>query len=429
MGSQERYQDYNPFVDGGGHFPGIGTSTDCSGQSAAVIGGAVSGLAAAYALNTLGYDVELYERQSYATKRVNCGEAMTSASAIPLTKISDNGFVNDTPTFEVPVYSGAASNHHLLARATFPATDTYITDRNRVEQRWAEQLADDGVSVNDNHPVTKTEFETLAAIHDLLVDATGQPSLTSKVLGTINEYSGHLTALNADVTGDFSKLYPNSRIVLENYVGYAWAFPKTPTRANVGIGWSQRSQPGDYMAALRSACERNGWPVPSRDQTNVAIIPRGPSLNPARIYVPEYNVVRVGDAAGIANRLSGKGISQGIYSSYLMAQYAAENRLEEYPTALHSRLRPEYVLAYVISGVLEAGDARLLGDIVETVDGIDIEDLDRSPWEVFLRFVRRPLVLTRLVSRPSILRRAYDAYFDRWEYQTTGKREVKVQSR
>ncbi|QLG62099.1 NAD(P)/FAD-dependent oxidoreductase [Halorarum salinum] len=409
--------DRSPFVDGGGHFSGVGTPTDCSGRSAAVVGGAVSGLAAAYALHTLGYEVTLYERQAYTAKRVNCGEAMTAASAVPLAKTPENGFANDTPAFEVAVYTDTGSDRRLVGQVTLPAADAYVTDRNLVERRWAEQLADDGVGVEADHSVTKAEFETLADAHDLLVDATGQPSLASKVTRSTAEYSGHLTALNADVTGDFSEQYPRSRMVLENYVGYAWAFPKSPTRANVGIGWAGPDRPDDYMAALRAACERNGWPVPTRDRTNVAIIPEGPSLAPTRTYLPEFGVVRVGDAAGIANRLTGKGISQGIHSSYLMAELAAEDRLADYPFVLHERLRPEYFLAHVVRGVLEVGEATLLGDVLEAVAGIDIEDVDRSPRLALARLARRPALLARLVTRPWILRRVFDAYTDRWEYR------------
>ncbi|WP_306061061.1 NAD(P)/FAD-dependent oxidoreductase [Natronococcus wangiae] len=411
--------DYtDPFRAGGGHFPGIGTATDCSDLSIAVLGGAVSGLAAAHAFRSLNSEVVLYERQSYSSKRVNCGEAMTAASAIPLTKTPRNGFANDTPAFEVHVYTGTDPGQRLVSKAVFPAPDTYITDRNLVEQQWAAQLADDGVEINEDYTVTKAEFESLADTHDILVDATGQPSLTSKVAGTTNEYGGHLTALNANVTGDFSDLYPKARIVLENYVGYAWAFPKTPTRANVGIGWGQRDLPDDYMAELRAVCERNGWPAPTRDQTNVAIIPKGPSLNPARTYLPTYNVVRVGDAAGIANRLSGKGISQGIHSSYLMAQLVAEDRLTEYPDVLHDHLRSEHFLAHVVRGVLEAGEPELLGDILDTVAGITIEDIDRSPRLALTRLLRRPTLFARLVAQPRVRRNAFEAYTDRWEYRS-----------
>ena len=72
----------DPFLDGAGGFSGISRPIDRSGRSTAVLGGAMGGLAAAHALHQLGYTVTLYERQSYADKRVNCGEAMTAASTM-----------------------------------------------------------------------------------------------------------------------------------------------------------------------------------------------------------------------------------------------------------------------------------------------------------------------------------------------------------
>jgi digeranylgeranylglycerophospholipid reductase len=377
----------------------------------------MAGLAAAHALNKLEYDVELYERQPYETKRVNCGEAMTVASTIPLEKTPENGFVNHTPAFEVQVYTGTDAPRRLAGKGTFSSGDGYVTDRNVVERRWADHLTTDGVTVHANHSVTKPEFRSLVQQHDLIVDATGQPSITSKVTGRTAEYSGYMTALNADVEGDFTDLYPNARMVLENYAGYAWAFPKTPERANVGIGWAQRDLPEDYMTAFQQACERNGWPIPSQDQTNVAIIPQGPSLDPSRLYVPEQHIVRVGDAAGIANRFSGKGISQAVHSSYLMARHAATDSLAEYPAALHRTMRPEYLLAYVVRGVLEVDRPDLLGRLLDAVSGLDVEDVDRAPRNVLKGLLRHPIVLSRLLSTPSILQRAYDAYADNWEYR------------
>ena len=75
----------DPFLDGAGFFPGLPVGyDDTAGRSAAVVGGAMAGLGAAHALSRAGYDVALYERQSYGGKRVNCGEAITDASLIPV---------------------------------------------------------------------------------------------------------------------------------------------------------------------------------------------------------------------------------------------------------------------------------------------------------------------------------------------------------
>ncbi|MFH5797900.1 NAD(P)/FAD-dependent oxidoreductase [Haladaptatus sp. CMAA 1911] len=378
----------------------------------AVIGGAVGGLAAATAFHRLGDDVTLYERQRYDEKRVNCGEAMTSASEIPLKKTAENGFLNRVPSFHVAV----RGDENVIGSGTFPAADAYITDRNVVERRWAAWLADRDVDIREEHGVSKAEFRRLAGEYDLLVDATGQPSLTSKVRGTTDEYSGRMVALNADVTGDFSALYPHSRIVFEGYLGYEWLFPKSETRANVGVGWHEGDVPDDYFAAFNAACERNDWPKPERSETNVAIIPRGPSLDPERVYRPENNAVRVGDAAGIANRFTGKGISQAIHSASLLGNCAAAGELNAYPDRLHRGMRAEYLLASLVTTVLDEGRTDLLADLLDAASGIDIEDIDRHPTRALRRLLTCPSLAARLLSIPSVRTSVWRALRDDWEY-------------
>ncbi|MFC6717162.1 NAD(P)/FAD-dependent oxidoreductase [Natrialbaceae archaeon GCM10025810] len=385
-------------------------------STVAVIGGAMAGLAAAEGFHDSGFDVDLYERQSYTNKRVNCGEAMTAVSSIPLEPTEENGSLNQLPAMEVEVYDKASSGRRCTGRGEFTARNTYITDRNVVERTWAERFTQNGVAVHENQPISRTEFHEFTNMYDVIVDATGQPSLTSKALGTTDEYSGHLVALNADVEGDFTDLYPNSRIVLENYTGYSWAFSKTPTRANVGIGWVASERPDDYMAGLKAACKRNGWPEPSQNRTNIAIIPEGPSLDPACTYLPEYSVVRVGDAAGIANRLSGKGISQAVQSAYLAAELAADGRLHEYPDQLYRTMKAEYLLATIIRYFIEARKPQILGAAVRAGSGLDIEELDRSPGKVLARLAEHPILFGKMFLRSGVLRRVYAAMTGQWEF-------------
>jgi digeranylgeranylglycerophospholipid reductase len=385
--------------------------------SVAVVGGAMAGLAAAHAFGVLDWDVTLFERQSFDGKRVNCGEAMTDVTRIPLAKTPENGFANDTPAFEVQVFTGDATDRKLAGSGRFPASRAYVTDRALVERAWADRLRADGVDVRDGTGVSKAEFESLCDEHDLVVDATGQPSIASKAEGATGEYAGAMTALNADVEGDFSAVYPDSRIVFENYLGYSWVFPKSETRANVGIGWAQDRQPESYMAAFEAACERNDWPVPTRKEANVYTIPRGPSLDPSRTWLPDRNVVRVGDAAGVANRFTGKGISQAIESAYLAAAHAAAGTLDAYPEALYARLRDEYRLAYVVRGALEDGRPDILSGVMEAVSGIDVEDVDRNPRKAFARLARRPRLLANMLSSRPMLERAYRAWTNDWEYR------------
>ncbi|WP_231587878.1 helix-turn-helix domain-containing protein [Halostagnicola sp. A56] len=137
----------------------------------------MAGLAAAAGFDDAGFVVELYERQSYDSKGVNCGEAMTAVSKIPLEPTVENGFLNPLPAMEVEVYDGIDADRHRTGAGTFPAADTYITDRNVVEQSWAEQLSEKGVDIHENQSITRTDFHEFTDEYDLVVDATGQPSL------------------------------------------------------------------------------------------------------------------------------------------------------------------------------------------------------------------------------------------------------------
>ena len=386
-----------------------------SGHGAvAVVGGAMAGLAAAEAFHDAGFDVDLYERQSYDGKRVNCGEVMTAVSEIPLEPTRENGFHNPLSAMEVDVYDGTDPGRTRTGRGEFAAADAYITDRNTVERAWAERVSGLGVDVSEDHPVAPAAFREFTDAYDLVIDATGQPSLSSKTFGTADEYGRRLVALNADVDGEFARLYPNARIVLENDTGYVWAFPKTPDRANLGIGWTFDERPEDYLAAFAAACDRNGWLTPSQEQTNVATIPEGPSLDPRRLYLREHSVVRVGDAAGIANRVTGKGISQAVESSYLAAELAAEGRLREYPDRLYRRLKPEFLFASVVQQLIEARRPRVLGAAIRAASGLDIEAVDRSPATVLRRLARHPTVFARIFARRAVLRRVYAGVTDRW---------------
>ncbi len=384
----------------------------------AVLGGAVAGLAAAEQFREFA-TVDLYERQHYDRKRVNCGEAINEAGLVPLEKTPENGFLNSVAGFDVEVYTTTDRDpdSEPITTPQIGVDDGYITDRDVVERRWAQRLRDDeSVTIHEGATVTPDRYRELREEYDYLVDATGQPSLTAHAIGDPGEYTGDITALNADVEGDFSDYGHTPRIVFEGYLGYFWVFPKSTERANVGIGWIDEARPDDYMAALWSACDRAGVPRPDREETNVYTIPQGPSLDPERTH-PEPDVFLVGDAAGIANRYQGEGICQAIRSSYLLAALVESDRAEEYPRRLYASMRDEYRLATLMRGVLEeTGDATLLARVADAIDGLTVEDVTRRPWRVYLRLVRHPGLAAELLSVPGLRRRLIDAYTDRWEF-------------
>jgi digeranylgeranylglycerophospholipid reductase len=234
-----------------------------------------------------------------------------------------------------------------------------------------------------------------------------------------DEYTGDMVALNATVEGDFSDYASYPRIFFEGYVGYSWSFPKSDHHANIGIGWAGEKRPDDYMAALEAAAERNGFPVPHRDDVNIYTIPRGPSLDPENAHIPEDNVFLVGDAAGIANRYQGEGICQGIRSAYLLGDLIADDREAAYPTRLFESMQSEYRLAHLMRGAwVEHEDPELLARVAEALDGLTIDDITRQPRRVITRLLKHPRTAAQLVADRGMITRLLDAYTDSWEYST-----------
>jgi digeranylgeranylglycerophospholipid reductase len=390
------------------------------GPDVAVVGGAVAGLAAADRLAEFA-EVTLFERQSYDDKRVNCGEAINDATLVPLAKTRENGFLNDLDGFDLYVYDDDTHgpDEDPLTISPLDCPPGWITDRDVVERRWAQRLRRRGVDVRTGPDVAPTagELAELTRTYDYVVDATGQPSLTSKAFDRGDRYTGDMVALNADVEGDFSAYRSRPRILFEGFVGYSWVFPKSDRRANVGIGWASDDRPDDYMAALEAACRRNDLPVPDRADTNVYTIPRGPSLDPQQAALPDRGLYLVGDAAGIANRYQGEGICQAIRSSYLLADCLREDRGVDYPGELYRLMAPEYRLATLMRGAWEEHqDSALLAAVADCLAGLTIDEVTHQPSTVIRRVLRRPGVAARLLSAPGMWRRLGSAYTDRWEY-------------
>lgn len=390
-----------------------------SRPSVHVVGGAVAGLAAAERLSEFA-DVTLTERQPYDEKRVNCGEAINDAPLVPLDATPENGFVNDVEGFTLEIYPDTDHDpdERPLGRATLPCDAGYICDRNVVERRWAERLDARGVDVRDDTAVGTEEYRAIQEEYDYVIDATGQPSLTVRALDLGRDvYTGDMVALNADVEGSFSDHESHPQIYFEGYTGYAWSFPKSSERSNVGIGWAGDERPGDYYEALEGVCRRNDLPVPDRADVNIYTIPRGPSLDPERAYVPEHDTFLVGDAAGIANRYQGEGICQAIRSSSLVASLIETGREDQYPRRLYDLMKSEYRLAHLMRGTwVEHRDPELLAAVTEAIDGLTIDEVTRQPRAIMRRLARRPAVAAKLLANEGMLRRFYAAYTDRWEY-------------
>lgn len=395
-----------------------------SQKDVAVLGGSVSGLAAATKFQDIEdiNKIKVFERQEYDEKRVDCGEAINDTTLIPLEKTAENGFLNDVEGFQLRVHSGTdrSPRESPVGVSLLECPEGYICDRDTVEQTWAKSLSQSGIIFETGASVTKSQYFDIIEDYEYVIDATGQPSLSHKIRGSTQEYVGDMVALNATVEGDFSDYVKTPRIFFEGYVGYSWSFPKSETAANVGIGWAGDERPDDYMEAIKEAARRNHFPVPSREQVNIYTIPRGPSLDPEQTHFPEEKVFLVGDAAGIANRYQGEGICQGIRSAYLLVDLIAQDRVAEYPRRLYEQMKAEYRLAHLMRGAwVEHKDPELLAAVAESLEGLSVDDITRHPHRVITRVAQNPLIATQLIADSGMIRRFINAYSDSWEYNST----------
>lgn len=385
-----------------------------NGTGVAILGGSIGGLAAAHKMNGIDEisEVRVFERQEYETKETYCGESINSSSLVPLEKTPENGFLNDVDGFQIRVYNGTerSAGEGLLAASNLQCEDGYITDRKTVEKQWARSLAEQGVIFETGTTVSPSEYHEIVSEYDYVVDATGHPPLTSRVRDEFPEYSGLTIALNATVTGDFSEYSSRPRLYFENYHGYSWAFPKSPTEANIGIGWPGDHRPDDYMEALERTGERNRFPVPDRKHVNISTIPRGPSIHPKLTHFSEDNVFLVGDAAGISNKYHGEGICQAIRSSYLLGDLLEDGRESEYAVRLFNKMNLEYRLSHLIQGAfIEHRDPQLFADVVTAIEGLTIEEITRKPSRVINRILNDADLTARLMGNGMMISRVVNA--------------------
>jgi digeranylgeranylglycerophospholipid reductase len=100
--------------------------------------------------------------------------------------------------------------------------------------------------------------------------------------------------------------------------GYAWIFPKGGDTANVGLGVSPhvaKKRPFEYLDEL----VRSKYPDASRLETMSGSVP----TSPMDTLVGD-GVMLVGDAARVADPITGGGIANGLFSAIMAGKVAAE---------------------------------------------------------------------------------------------------------
>jgi len=107
-------------------------------------------------------------------------------------------------------------------------------------------------------------------------------------------------------------------------MGYGWIFPKT-SHLSVGVA-ALRPRPGEIQTALSSISDRFGLQL-SLAKIHGYTIP----IHVRHEAVSTQRILLVGDAAGLADPLSGEGIRLAIKSAFLATQAITQHIPERYP--------------------------------------------------------------------------------------------------
>ncbi len=304
----------------------------------AVIGAGPGGLYAALAAARKNVAVDLFEKRNVG-EGIVCGECLfDSLNVMPrpgegLVRPVDEILLQGRRAYPFPL-----SRHRPL----------WMLDRRTWQRQLARRAAALGVRIHENAAVSGGRLKQLREDYDWILDASGAPSVTSRLYGFAREYFRDcLLAHQVVLEGDFGALWPRIKFAFFEDLpaalqpGYYWVFPKDRTHANVGVVCTMqktpRSERPDLKKKLADVLRREGL-------TGASVLARGGGIATGRM-LPRLtldNIVLVGDAAGLTSALHGGGIDTACLSGALAVETLGDPK--RYEEILKRRLREKNAL-------------------------------------------------------------------------------------
>jgi digeranylgeranylglycerophospholipid reductase len=305
----------------------------------AIIGGGPGGLSAAIKAAESGIEVLLFEKGEIGGG-IKCAE----------------GFIDTLGVLEKP----AAGVLFKVERVNFFAgrahyvnlpenLGLWMIDRTTWQKSLAKRASSLGVAIRENCPVDKERLSRMMGDYRFVIDASGAPSLTSKMHGFLPDYTRNATLLaQYAVEGDFGFVGPNTILVgyERRYVGYYYIFPKGPDIANVGVGRFNHVKK-DRGVRLKGELDRLLIQHGLRDYR---ILTQFSSFTPS-ISINRLvwgNVLLVGDAAALCSPLHGGGMDMACLSGRMAAELIASNQVDRYPERLWQVVKKKFTMEWRI---------------------------------------------------------------------------------
>jgi digeranylgeranylglycerophospholipid reductase len=300
-----------------------------------VIGLGPAGASAAAAAARRGCRVIAVDRRREPGRPVQCAEFVPAlldvargvlAGAVRQPIAAMTTFVEDDPPDLKPDFPG-----HILDRAAFDAALVAEAARAGAEIRLGRAVR----RITRDGTVVLAGGERLRA--RVVVGADGPRSVAGRAIGSVNTALVETRQISVPLRGAHAAtdIFLSARIP----GGYGWLFPKAG-RANLGAGVdpAHRSRLKPIVAELHerlAAADRVGREVLG---LTGGAIPVGGMLRPHGA-LGKTAILLAGDAAGLANPVTGAGIAAAVHSGRLAGEAAAAETFAAYEEELEAVYR------------------------------------------------------------------------------------------
>ena len=311
----------------------------------AIIGAGPGGLYAALAAAKRNIQVDLFEKRKVG-EGIVCGECIFDSLGIMarpgrgLLRPVDEIVLRGRGDFTFPL-----SRHRKL----------WMLDRRIWQQDLVNLAASRGVAIHEYAKITKACLRQMQKEYDWILDASGAPSITSRLYQFSGDYfREYILAHQVVLAGDFSALMPRIKVAFFPNLpsafqpAYYWIFPKDAGRANVGVICTVRDalskERPDLKKLLADVLRVEGL-------TDATVMEKGSGVATSRM-LPRLvydNIILVGDAAGLTSALHGGGIDMACLSGVLAVSAVSEGQIgvEGYKGKLKDYLREKNALEEV----------------------------------------------------------------------------------